>query len=236
MKTKLLVVIAVAFAGCMYGQAESEYVALSPFEVTMPDNLPAVTIKRRADFVAVPVTLTCNVSDATQRIAEYRAVVSSIIEQAGKSPHLRVLNGELSLSAANHGGSFFKSSRGDAESTVVVRVLGELTDVNSVFDRAAEIKALVDGLKLSKQVKVGLGQTSLGVNEPEQYRPELVKLIAADIKMVTAALGEKFAMPIQGLDGRVQVRPVDEQNVKLYIAYRYGPIVVCSPEFGKMIQ
>ena len=54
-----------------------------------------------------------------------------------------------------------------------------------MFDRAAEIKAVVDGIKPAKSVKIFVGQTSLGVNDPEQYRPELIKAIAADVKLVT---------------------------------------------------
>ena len=113
---------------------------------------------------------------------------------------------------------------------MIVFIQGTLSGASSLFDRAAEIKAVVDSIKPGKQTKIYVGQTSLGMLDPEQYRPELVKLIAADIKMVTAALGEKYGMSIRGLDGRVQLRQVDEQNVRLFIAYRYEQIVIGSPE------
>lgn len=218
---------------------DDDLVTLSPFEVSSGGNYaparlrapqqdtayPAVSLKRKADYVSVPVSLHCNLRDAAERIAEYRAAVNQIIEAAAKTPNLKVLNGKFSLSAASYGGNIFGAgSSADFDTSIEIYLIGALTGDTSVFDRAAEIKALMDNLKISKRIKLTVGGTSLGVSNPEQYRPELVKQIAADLQMVSSALAGKLTIRVRGLDERVQVRQVDEQNVRIFIPYSYGEI------------
>ena len=63
---------------------------------------------------------------------------------------------------------------------------------------------------------------SLGVDEPERYRGELLKRIAADIRFVQEQLGQGGEVTIMGLERPVRWRRASVREVELFIPYSLG--------------
>jgi hypothetical protein len=59
----------------------------------------------------------------------------------------------------------------------------------------------------------------LAVENPEQYRTNVLGLIREEIKKTREALGPQAGFKVDGLESPVMVRQLDERNVALFLNY-----------------
>lgn len=216
MKTMIVVFAVLAAASA---QAGSE----SLIVIAEPGGRPvAATITRRADFVACPVSLSSEKKDPEERFADIQAATRMIASAAEQSPSIRIHAGPVSLSGDRQSSfSFSQLSSGyDAQSSASLHILVPIQDGKpDVFAGGLAIKRFLSSVKLPEKVRCDPGQIQLAVDNPEQYRADVLKAIAESIKQARELLDPNAAIDVTGLASPVLARQVDDKSVQLFINY-----------------
>lgn len=181
---------------------------------------PTVRLQLPADYVAVPITIQNDSKDPIKRSDEIEKIFRSITEKLKQHPDLSVKLGIVSLSPREQ--STLKSYSGyDGGSSAQLYVLGVLKQDTTVFTVSKRIYQAVSAIPLGDGTKITLGNTALGLNEPEQYRNQLLKLISKSISETKKSLGVAGSVELDGLENPVAVMQLNEKEVVLFINYRF---------------
>jgi hypothetical protein len=65
------------------------------------------------------------------------------------------------------------------------------------------------------------GGLTLTIINPDQYRDQIVKLVADNTQRTIALFGPGYAAQVSGLDGQVYWSQVSATDVFLYVPYRF---------------
>lgn len=181
-------------------------------------NLPSARIQTRADYVAVPINVQ---SDAKDPLKRFDQIESALREISGRvKPHadLSVRFGVVSLSAQETSKSL--GSYASGSSTAQLYVLGALKPDATVFALAKRIHQVVAATPLSDGTRLSMGNTMLGMDDPEKFRPQLFGLISKSATEARKLLGANGPAEIDGLENSVSVTQVNESEVVVFINYR----------------
>lgn len=191
--------------------------------IAVPGQRPvAATIMRKADFVACPVSISSDKKEPEERFADLQAALREMVKAAEQNPKIKIHSGPVSLSGeAQSSFSLSKLSSGyDSYSTARLHILVPVGDGKpDVFAGGLAIKQLLAGVNFPDKVKCSLGQIQLAVDNPEQYRAEILKAIAEGIKEARTLLDQNGAIQVTGLASPVMARQADDENVELFIEY-----------------
>jgi len=173
----------------------------------------------RADFVAVPITIQHEAKDPLKRIDQIENALRMISDRIKQQGDLSVRFGVVSLSPREQGKSYssYDSSGGSATQ---LHVLGPLKAEATVFTVAKRIHQVVTAVPVADGTKVHLGNTALGMEDPERFRPQLLGLIAKSAADTRKLLGASGPMDIEGLENAVAVMQFNESEVLVFINYR----------------
>lgn len=184
---------------------------------------PAIGLRRRADFAIQEVTIAGDTRDETKRHAEIYDMVRAAITQAGKS-NVQLATGETvvePLTLANYRDlTLKKDSRPDSErlSFLVKVPLGAGADAKAALDRIdAFVKAVppVGRAQLERS-----DDLTLSVVAPDQYRPQIVGLVAEDARQMAARFGADYSVEARGIERPVEWSRAGLTDVLLYIPYQ----------------
>jgi len=89
-----------------------------------------------------------------------------------------------------------------------------------VFALTKRIHRAVAGVPLADGAKVVFGTTTLGMDDPERFRPQLLGLIAKAAAEARKSLGATGPIDIDGLESPVTVMQLNDSDVVLFINYR----------------
>lgn len=181
-------------------------------------NVPAVKLQMRADYVAVPLTIQGDARDPTKRIDQIENGLRAISDRIKQHADLAVRFGVVSLSPREQSKSFSSESYGG--SSAQLYVLGFLKSDATVFALTKRIHQVVTAVPVTEGAKVVLGTTTLGMDDPERFRAQLLGLIAKSAAEARKALGAGGPVEIEGLENPVGVMQVGENDVVLFINYR----------------
>lgn len=214
MRLALLVVV---LALSQFAHASSSSVVIA---VGYNPHAPTVRLQLPADYVAVPITIQNDSKDPIKRADEIEKAFRSITEKLKQYPDLTVKPGIVSLSPREQ--SALKSYSGyDGGSSAQLYVLGSLKQDASVFAVTKRIYQAVSAISLSDGTRATLGNTALGLNEPEKYRNQLLKLISKSIGETKKSLGVAGSVEVDGLENPVAVMQLNEREVVLFINYSF---------------
>jgi hypothetical protein len=88
-----------------------------------------------------------------------------------------------------------------------------------VYESAIRVRQFIATIEMPGKSTHALGQLQLAVDNPEQYRKELMEKISQDVAFVKTAIRAKGKAFIKGLERPVLVRQLDDRNVELFINY-----------------
>ncbi len=182
----------------------------------------SVSLVRTADFVAIPMSIVSEQKEPAQRFDDIRAAKRLIQDKAKENKRLTIKDGPLSLSARPTSKMNFISSCSSYEqsSTANLTIMIALDpQAPDVFAAASEITRFVNGIKFAEKTQCNLGQVQLAVADPEQHRTALLQLIAQDMRRTKEQMGSKGTLAIEGLQGPVIVRQMDETKVEVFLNY-----------------
>ena len=189
------------------------------------EHIPAVGLRRVADFAVQEVTVNSDTRDSDKRHEEIFAMIRGAIELAAKQKGIQLATGEMivePLTLANyHGLTLKRDDRPDTDKTSFL--------VKTPLTTAVDAKAALDEIdRFIKSVPaVGRAELhptddlTLSVVGPDQYRGKIVELVAADALATAAKLGSDYGVEARGLDRPVEWARASLTEVFLYVTYQY---------------
>ena len=190
-----------------------------------PDS--AVVLAVPANYLAVEVRIQSAEDDWALRldaIAAARRELATAAAAAGlKLESTRPVSFERAYGGKASGSSFSVVSY-SYESRVqpgsVLRILAPLDPQKpDTLVLLKRIKAVVDGLRISKKTTVSLGAIRLGIDDPESLRPRLLEEIAAHVSRTQAALAARDQV-LSGVDEPLSLAQLDEATVGVFLPFR----------------
>jgi hypothetical protein len=136
---------------------------------------PAARILAAADYVAVPLSVPNDAQDPVKRAGDIERAVRAITERVAQHRDLKTQPGVVSLSPREHTKSFgsYDASGG---SSAPLYVLGALRQDATGFTAVSRIYQAVSAVPLADGIKVTLGNTMLGMDDPEKHRNKLLSV------------------------------------------------------------
>jgi len=210
---KALVALVVLLSPLAYagGGAPSVFIAIgySPLQ-------PAARMKAPADYVAIPVNIQNDSRDPLKRADEIEKALRALAEKLAPHADLKIMPGVVSLSAREQSKLSSDAYAGSAQ----LYVLGSLKQDANVFALTKRIYQIVSGLALAEGTRITLGNTALGLDEPENYRSQVLGLIARSVAEARKSLGATGVVEVEGLENPVSVMQLNDREVLLFINYR----------------
>lgn len=189
------------------------------------DQVPAVGLRRPADFAIQPVTIADDTRDAIRRQSEIYDMIAGAIALAAKRGDIELAYGDEivePLTAANYRALTLKGQgRPDAQQVrfLVKTRLGTAVDVRTA---QAKITAFLKAVgPIGRAELTASDDLTLSVVNPDQYRGAIVDLVAADARATAARMGPDYAVEAEGLERPVEWTRASLTEVLLYVPYRY---------------
>ncbi len=190
-------------------------------------SMPAVTLRRTADFAVQRVKLTGDTREAARRRDEIYAMIRGAIDLQGKYG-IELSTGTLvvePLTIANYRDLPLQKDdddRADTETTtfLVKTRLAPGMDARAALDRITKFVAAVPSVGRA-ELKAE-GDMTLSVVKPEQYRGAIVDLIAADALANATKFGSDYGVEVRGLDRPVEWARASLTEVFLYLPSSYA--------------
>ena len=186
-------------------------------------DMPAVGLRRTADFVLQEVTITGDTRDKAAREAEIYDMIKGAIATAAHSG-VQLAYGDhtvepLTLESYREL-TLQKDNRPESErvSFLVKAPLSAAIDAHAAQTR---ITAFVKAVRPVGRAQIEqTGDITLSVVAPDKYRGAIADAISADAKAMAARLGEAYAVEIEGLNRPVEWARAGLSEVLLYIPYK----------------
>lgn len=181
----------------------------------------SASLRREADFVSMPLSIRSDHKDASERFEVIGQAKAAILMAAAGNKGISVHSGPVVLSARPTSKLSFLSSGGYGNySQAQLHVLVPLAEsAKDVFQCAIEMNEFIKGVQLPDKAEIEFGQIHLAVDNPEQHREVLLKLISEEVAKSKAALGANGQVIVSGLESPVFVRQADERHVELFLNY-----------------
>ena len=190
---------------------------------------PAVGLKKVADFAIQPVVVTGDTRDAVQRHEEMYQTIRKAIELAG-SNGVQLAFGDVvvePLTLAKYRDLTFGTDSRPDTNRVELMVKAPLAGAADAKEATARIDRFLKAIKpVGRALVTATDDLSLSVVAPDQYRPEIGRIIAADAATMAAKFGPDYAVEVRGLN-----RPVDWTRASLTEVFLYIPYeLVITPK------
>jgi hypothetical protein len=210
----LLLVIAIFVPQLVLASESSVVIA-----VGYASSVPPVRVQTRADYLAVPVSVQSDTKDPLKRIDQIENALRSLADRVKQQGDLAIRPGSVSLSPRDTAKSFISYEPSPAP-PVQLYLLASLKPETSVFALTKRIHQLVVANPAPDGVRLVVGNTTLGVNDPEKFRPQLLGLIAKSVADTRKILGANGSTELDGLENPIAVMVVNETDVMLFINFR----------------
>jgi hypothetical protein len=183
---------------------------------------PAIGLRRTADFAVMYVTIAGDTREIERRREEILSMVHNAIELAQRSG-VELATGDFivePLTLANYRNlSMNNDGRPDTDRvTFLVKTrLGADTDAATALQR---IDRFVTAVPAAGRAEIRrIGELTLSVVAPDQYRDQILELVAADSRATAARFGPDYAVEARGLDRPVEWMRASLTDVFLYLPY-----------------
>ena len=184
---------------------------------------PVVGLRRQADAAVMAVAISSDSRDEATRKKEIHAVLLAALGRA-PAAGVELVSGGFQLmpvTRANYAELPFQwAGRADTskvELLVKVRLAGSA---------AAAEKRLSDFIKAVPKSDRGVidktGNLTLTIVDPDQYRDQVIKLVADEATRNAAIFGPEYRYNISGIDSQLSWSQVSSTEVFLYLPYRYN--------------
>lgn len=187
------------------------------------ERVPLIGLRRRADFAVQEVNITGDTRDPAARHTEMYAMLRGAIELAGKRGVQLAIGDTViePLTLANYRElTLTKDTRPDSErvSFLVKTPLGGGIDSKAALDRiSAFIKAVP---AVGRALIEESGDLTLSVVKPDQYRDQIVRLVADDARTLSQHFGSDYGVEARGIERQVEWSRAGLTDVFLYIPYQ----------------
>ena len=186
------------------------------------ERVPAIGLRRVADFAIQPVVVTGDTRDPATRHEEMYQTIRRAIELA-PSHGVQLAFGEPiveQLTLANYRSLTLATDNRPDSNRVELLVKASLA--GSVDSRAAtgRIDAFLKAIKpIGRALVTSNEDLTLSIVAPDQYRGDVGMMIAKDAATMAARFGPNYAVEVKGLNRPVEWTRASLTEVLLYIPY-----------------
>ena len=189
------------------------------------ERIPAVGLRRAADFAIQEVSIVGDTRDRDKRQAEIYAMVKNAVDLSAKRGDISLATGEMvvePLTIANYRNLKLTSDgRPDTDRTsfLVKSRLSGSTDAKAALEH---INAFIKAVPTVGRAEIRHSDDlTLSVVGPDQYRASILDLVAADARATAARVGPDYGVEAKGLDRPVEWSRASLTEVFLYVPYTY---------------
>ncbi|WNC68174.1 hypothetical protein RI845_16810 [Thalassotalea nanhaiensis] len=172
-----------------------------------------------ADFVALSVTITADAKMPAERAKLINKLQNIINSKASQATNIDFQQGVISLSPREKS-SFSISRSYGRNSESKFYILAKLDDSKDIYSATQEIYNFISQIEIPEDTNLRLGNTSLALASPEQYRSQLLNKIKAEINSTKEVLGTEYKVSISGIENPVIVRQKNDKQVTVFIDYQ----------------
>ncbi len=169
-----------------------------------PERSASVSLRKRADYVAVPIVI----GDDHK------------VQEREKKDYFRRQTAKALVAAVAKSRSKLQVRQVSWTKQPYLYLLMEMEsspkDMSYYTDR---IEELFKPVFFTGKSRCELGGPTLAMEDPEEYRRQLTRMILDSVNSLTQSLGTACLVTVEGLAKPVQVKQIDDQHVELFIDY-----------------
>lgn len=183
---------------------------------------PLVGLRRSADAAVMSFTVTSDSRDYAVRKQEIQAVVAAAIGKA-RAAGFELVIGNFQLEPlTDQNRNDLSYEYGGRIDTSRVTIMAKIRLDGSADAAHKRLESFINSIKGTGRATVETsGTIQLTVINPDQYRDQVLKLVAADARRNAALFGPEFTFNIAGTDQPVVWTQVSSTEVFLFVPYRY---------------
>lgn len=197
----------------------------SDYDEYYDDDQSAIGLTRTADFFVKPIYINSDSRDPQLRRSEVNAMLLATIERA-EAQGISLVAGEYKLSPLTKASmdDLLTYRRGNRPDTTRVKLYARLP-VGGRFKGQDEVDETIAAFR--KQVPatgrsyIETGSTDLAIDNPDQYRGDVVRAIANEAKRYAAMFGSDYGVDIRGLESELYFKQASQTEVFLYIEHNF---------------
>lgn len=187
------------------------------------DEQTVIGLRRSADSAVQNVSITSDSRDESMRKREIHAMLLAAIERAG-SAGVQLVTGDFELTPVtreNFKDLLFKNGSRPDTSKIDLMVKAKLGGSTGNAQKRIDdfIKAVPPN---GRALMDKLGDPTLTIINPDQYRDEIVKLVAENARRYAGYFGPEYGAEVGGLNEQLAWAQVSWTEVFLYIPYRFS--------------
>ncbi len=186
-------------------------------------NMPAVTLKKEADFLVQNIRLVNDSRSPERRKSEIFESIEKLIKRSQKMTGIALSYGDGFLTPVNLNDDslqIINDKKRIDTSYVDIFVKVALNENASPKAQISSMRKFITSASLMGRTEIlPLGDIGLSIIGPEQYRYAILKKIAAENKGMVEALGERCKFSLSGLQNRVEWERSGLAELTLYIGY-----------------
>lgn len=186
-------------------------------------DMPAVGLRRTADFLVQEVTIRGDTRDPKQRAAEIRQMLQKAVQIAGQRG-VELAYGDYiltPLTAANLEELELKNDNRPDSQRIDFLVKAPLSSAEGGAAAQKRITAYVEAVpEVGRAQMDETGDSSLSIVGPDQYRLQIAQKVMEDAGALAAKMGSGYGVTIEGLNMPVLWTRAGPSEVMLYIPYK----------------
>lgn len=223
---------ALGFSVCMllpisgWGQSEAvEEVVVMGIRASMDDfyDIPAVTIRKDADFLVQNIRLVNDSRSPELRKSEIIGTINNLIKSSKKVKGIEISYGEgfLEPIKLNDESLELLEDRNKSDTSYInIFVKVAFNKKEEAKEQIENLRKFIENAKLEGRTLVEeKGDIGLSIVKPQQYRYEIIQAISEENRKMKEIVGEKCQVSVKGLEGRVLWERVSVGELMLYIGY-----------------
>lgn len=192
--------------------------------------MPAVGLRRTADFLVQEVAIRGDTRDPKQRSVEIRQMLQKAVQIAGQRG-VELAYGDYiltPLTLANLDELALKNDNRPDSQRVDFLVKASLAGKESGSSAQKRIEDFIEAVpEVGRAQMDEAGDASLSIVGPDRYRLQIADKVVEDARTVAAKMGPDYAVTIEGLNMPVMWTRAGASEVLLYVPYKL--VVVPKP-------
>lgn len=195
--------------------------------------LPYISINVPADFVIFTVRIESATSAMPERLRELERTFTQLAQRVSRAQGVTMEVGDPGYSSPLETAAAHEAVRySGARSHIPVVLKFAIRPGDSFADARTRAETFIESIEASGRAEVTTGDDQyIGVSDPAKHREDLMRKIAADIRLLqdifTPGAGQPApAMTLTGLSSRVKTRPVGPLELEMFVPYN---IVLGAP-------
>ena len=189
----------------------------------LADVQPVVGLRRTADSAIQRVQFTSDSREEDVRKREIHAMLEAAIRKA-ESSGVELVTGDFELTKVtltNYKGLVFQ--RGGRPDTSEIGLSVKAGLAGSVGSAQERIDSFVRAVPPNGRALIEKrGGITLTIKNPDQYRPEIIKLVAAEALKTAGAFGPEYGVQVSGLNEQLAWAQASPTEVFLYLPYDFS--------------